>query len=158
MIPEDCLRSSGHAVRLRGIFRAASAALAFTRRRAELHGNVLTAWRTVNPPMTPDGEVEPGVATMGSIWAFRSRLRPVLYAGLSQVRAEPPCTMRRPLVAARKKAKPQRMDEAQRSQTRTHGGVGPVAGSSSQSRGPNWASVIFFVVRSEDFGGGAVSP
>ena len=63
-----------------------------TQRRAELHGNVLTAWRTVNPPMTPDGEVEPRVATMGSMWAFRSRLRLVLYAGLSRVRAEPPCT------------------------------------------------------------------
>ena len=63
-----------------------------TQRRAELHGSVLTAWRTVNPPMTPDGEVEPGAAAMGSMWAFRSRLRPVPYAGLSRVRAEPPCT------------------------------------------------------------------
>ena len=63
-----------------------------TQRRAELHGNVLTAWRTVNPPITPDGEVEPRAATMGSMWAFRSRLRPVPYAGLSRVRAEPPCT------------------------------------------------------------------
>jgi hypothetical protein len=57
------------------------------------HGNVLTAWRTVNPPMTPDGEVEPRAAAMGSMWAFRSRLRLVPYAGLSRVRAEPPCTM-----------------------------------------------------------------
>ena len=63
-----------------------------TQRRAELHGNVLTAWRTVNPPITPDGEVEPRAVTMGSMWAFRSRLRPVPYAGLSRVRAEPPCT------------------------------------------------------------------
>ena len=63
-----------------------------TQRRAELHGNVLTAWRTVNPPMTPDGEVEPRAAAMGSMWAFRSRLRLALYAGLSRVRAEPPCT------------------------------------------------------------------
>jgi hypothetical protein len=61
------------------------------------YGNVLTAWRTVNPPMTPDGEVEPRVATMGSMWAFRGRLRPVPYAGLSRVRAEPPCTMPRAL-------------------------------------------------------------
>ena len=63
-----------------------------TQRRAELHGNVLTAWRTVNPPITPDGEVEPRVAAMGSMWAFRGRLRPVPYAGLPRVRAEPPCT------------------------------------------------------------------
>ena len=63
-----------------------------TQRRAELHGNVLTAWRTANPPMTPDGEVEPRIAAMGSLWAFRSRLRSVPYAGLSRVRAEPPCT------------------------------------------------------------------
>ena len=63
-----------------------------TQRRAELHGSVLTAWRTVNPPMTPGGEVEPRAAAMGSMWAFRSRLRLALYAGLSRVRAEPPCT------------------------------------------------------------------
>ena len=63
-----------------------------TQRRAELHGNVLTAWRTANPPMTPDGEVEPRVAAMGSMWAFRSGLRPVPCAGLSRARAEPPCT------------------------------------------------------------------
>ena len=63
-----------------------------TQRRAELHGNVLTAWRTVNPPKTPDGEVEPRVVTMGSMWAFRSGLRLASYAGLSRVRAEPPCT------------------------------------------------------------------
>ena len=67
-----------------------------TQRRAELHGNVLTAWRTVNPPKTPDGEVEPRVVTMGSMWAFRSGLRPASYAGSSRVRAEPPCTMPRP--------------------------------------------------------------
>lgn len=36
-----------------------------TQRRAELHGNVLTAWRTVNPSKTPDGEVEPKAAAMG---------------------------------------------------------------------------------------------
>ena len=63
-----------------------------TQRRAELHGNVLTAWRTANPPMTPDGEVEPRVAAMGSMWAFMSGLRPVPCAGLSRARAEPPCT------------------------------------------------------------------
>ena len=63
-----------------------------TQRRAELHGNVLTAWRTANPPMTPDGEVEPRVASMGSMWTFRGRLRPAPYAGLSRVRAEPPYT------------------------------------------------------------------
>ena len=38
----------------------------FTQRRAELHGNVLTAWRTVNPSRPPDGEVEPRVAAMGA--------------------------------------------------------------------------------------------
>jgi hypothetical protein len=48
-----------------------------TQRRAEPHGNVLTAWRTANPSTTPDGEVEPGVGAMGSMWAFRSRLRPI---------------------------------------------------------------------------------
>lgn len=63
-----------------------------TQRRAELHGNVLTAWRTVNPSMTPDGEVEPRASTMGSMRAFRSWLRLASYAGLSRVRAEPPCT------------------------------------------------------------------
>ena len=63
-----------------------------TQRRAELHGNVLTAWRTVNPPKTPDGEVEPRVVAMGSMWAFRSGLRLASYAGSSRVRAEPPCT------------------------------------------------------------------
>lgn len=63
-----------------------------TQRRAELHGNVLTAWRTVNPSITPDGEMEPRAAAMGSMWAFRSRLRLASYAGLSRVRAEPPCT------------------------------------------------------------------
>lgn len=63
-----------------------------TQRRAELQGSVLTTWRTANPSKTPDGEVEPRVVTMGSMWAFRSRLRPVPCAGLSRVRAEPPCT------------------------------------------------------------------
>ena len=82
---------SGHAVRLR-LKQSRYRGGAFTQRRAELHGNVLTAWRTVNPPMTPDGEVEPRVAAMGSMWAFRSKLRFVPYAGLSRVRAEPPCT------------------------------------------------------------------
>ena len=63
-----------------------------TQRRAELYGSVLTAWRTVNPPTTPDGEVEPRVDTMGSMWALRSGLRSVPHAGLSRVRAEPPDT------------------------------------------------------------------
>jgi hypothetical protein len=63
-----------------------------TQRRAELHGNVLTAWRTVKPPKTPDGEVEPRVVAMGSMWAFRSELRLASYVGSSRVRAEPPCT------------------------------------------------------------------
>jgi hypothetical protein len=81
-----------HAATLHRILKAAIAATAFTQRRAELHGNALTAWRTVNPPLTPDGEVEPRVVTMGSMWAFRSGLRPVSYAGSSRVRAEPPCT------------------------------------------------------------------
>jgi hypothetical protein len=43
---------------------------------------VLTAWRTVNPPKTPDGEVEPRAATMGSMWAFRIGLRLVSSRGL----------------------------------------------------------------------------
>ena len=107
-----------------------------TQRRAELRGNVLTAWRTVNPPMTPDGEVEPRVAAMGSMWAFRSRLRLVLYAGLSRVRAEPPCTMpRRDSGSSNREATPHG-----RSQTRKHGGVGPVTCSLSQSRGPDSAT------------------
>ena len=38
-----------------------------TQRRAELHGNVLTAWRTVNPTITPDGKLEPKAAAMGSM-------------------------------------------------------------------------------------------
>jgi hypothetical protein len=42
--------------------------------------------------MTPDGEVGPRVVTMGSMWTFRSGLRPASYAGLSLVRAEPPWT------------------------------------------------------------------
>jgi hypothetical protein len=42
--------------------------------------------------MTPDGVVEPRVAAMGSMWTFSGRLRLVPYAGLSRVRAEPPCT------------------------------------------------------------------
>ncbi len=63
-----------------------------TQRRAELHRSVLTARRTVNPPMTPDGEVEPRAVAMGSMWALRGGLRPVPHAGLSRVSAEPPCT------------------------------------------------------------------
>jgi hypothetical protein len=39
--------------------------------------------RMVNPPKTPDDEVEPRVVTMGSIRAFVSRLRSVLYVVLS---------------------------------------------------------------------------
>ena len=79
----DTSRSANEHVKIAG---------GLTQRRAELHGNVLTAWRTVNPPITPDGEMEPRVVAMGSMWTFRSRLRPVPYAGLSRVRAEPPCT------------------------------------------------------------------
>jgi hypothetical protein len=56
-----------------------------TQRRAEPSGSVLTAGRTVNPPTTPAGEVEPRAVTMGSMWAFRNRLRPHPYAGLSRV-------------------------------------------------------------------------
>ena len=63
-----------------------------TQRRTEPNGSAQTAWRTVNPPKTPDGEVEPRVVTMGSMWAFRSGLRSVSHAGLSRVCAEPPCT------------------------------------------------------------------
>jgi hypothetical protein len=61
-----------------------------TQRRAELHGSVPTAWRTVKPPITPDGAVEPRVVMMGSMWAFSGGLRPASYAGLSRVRAERP--------------------------------------------------------------------
>lgn len=39
--------------------------------------------RMVNPPKAPDDEVEPRVVTMGSIRAFVSRLRSVLYVVLS---------------------------------------------------------------------------
>jgi hypothetical protein len=63
-----------------------------TQRRAELYGDAQTAWRTVNPSKTPDGEVEPRVVTMGSMWVFRSGLRSVSHAGSSRVCAEPPCT------------------------------------------------------------------
>ena len=63
-----------------------------TQRRAELYGSVLTAWRTVNPPTTPECEMEPRAVTMGSMWALRGGLRPVPHAGLSRVRAEPPDT------------------------------------------------------------------
>jgi hypothetical protein len=50
--------------------------ISLTQRRAEPHGNVPTAWRTVSPPTTPDGEGKPGITTMGGILAFRSGLRP----------------------------------------------------------------------------------
>jgi len=40
---------------------------------------------TVNSLMTPDGEVEPRVAAMGSMWALRKVLRPVPHVGLSRV-------------------------------------------------------------------------
>ncbi len=63
-----------------------------THRRAEPNGSVQTALRAVNQPKTPDCEVEPRVVTMGSMWAFRSGLRPDSHAGLSRVCAEPPCT------------------------------------------------------------------
>ena len=56
-----------------------------TQRRAEPNGNVQTAGRTVNPPTTPDGEVEPRVVTMGSMWAFRSGFRPASHTGLPRV-------------------------------------------------------------------------
>src|SRR5215204_4767365 len=56
-----------------------------TQRRAEPKGDVLTAGRTVNSPTTPAGEVEPRADPMGSMWAFRSRLRPDPYTGLSRV-------------------------------------------------------------------------
>jgi hypothetical protein len=89
---QSCRRFAyGHA----GWLRGDGCAIAQGRSPSEglnCYGNVLTAWRTANPPMTPDGEVEPRVAAMGSMWAFRSRLRSVPYAGLSRVRAEPPCT------------------------------------------------------------------
>ena len=52
-----------------------------TQRRSEPNGSVLTAWRKVNPPKTPDGEVEPRAAAMGSMWALRSGFRPVPHTG-----------------------------------------------------------------------------
>jgi hypothetical protein len=62
-------------------------------------------------------------------------LRPAPHAGLTRVRAEPPCTMPcRDSGSANREATPHG-----RSQTRTHGGMGPVVGASSQSRGPDSA-------------------
>jgi len=43
-----------------------------TRRRAEPNGSVLTAGRTVTPPTTPDGEVNPGASTEGSMEHLRN--------------------------------------------------------------------------------------
>ena len=56
-----------------------------TQRRAEPNGSAQTARRTVNPPKTPDGEVEPRVVAMGSMWALRSRLRSIPHSGPSRV-------------------------------------------------------------------------
>ena len=63
-----------------------------TQRRAEPYGSVLTVGRTVNPPTTPECEVEPRVVMMGSMLVLRGELRPVSRAVLSRVRAEPPDT------------------------------------------------------------------
>ncbi len=53
-----------------------------TRRRAEPNGNVLTAKQTPQPT-TPDGEAWTRAGSMGSMWTFRSGLRPVSSRGLA---------------------------------------------------------------------------
>ena len=88
-----------------------------TQRRAEPNGSVLTADQTPQPK-TPDGEAWTKAGSMGSMWALRTGFGPLL------TRACPVS------------------DRNRRVRTRTHGGVGPVAGSRSQSRGPDSASWI----------------
>jgi len=105
---------SGHAVRLR-ILDSRYRDRAFTRRRAEPNGSVLTAGKTPQPK-TPDGEAWTRAGSIGSMWALRTGLGPLL------TRACPAS------------------DRNRRVRTRTHGGVGPVAGSRSQSRGPDSAA------------------
>lgn len=69
--------------------------------------------------MKPEGEVMPRADTMGSLWALSGGLRSAALTGC------PVTNRNRPV------------------RTRTQGGVGPVAGSPSQSRGPNSAFVLF---------------
>jgi hypothetical protein len=75
-----------------------------TQRRAEPNGSVLTANQTPQPT-TPDGEAWTRAGSMGSMWAFRTGFGPLL------TRACPASERNR------------------RVRTRTHGSVGPVAGS-----------------------------
>jgi hypothetical protein len=87
--PTHLIDKRGHGLRANELSKIGGS---LTQRRAELYGDVLTAWRTVNPPKTPDGEVEPRAVAMGSMWAIRGGLRSVPHAGLSRVCAEPPDT------------------------------------------------------------------
>jgi hypothetical protein len=101
-----------------------------TQRRAEPNGSVLTAGQTPQPT-TPDGEAWTRAGSMGSMWMLRTGFGSLL------TRACPASERNR------------------RVRTRTHGGVGPVAGSRSQSRGPDsafcflsWASALSMIVAS----------
>jgi hypothetical protein len=75
-----------------------------TQRRAEPNGSVLTANQTAQPT-TPDGEAWTRYGSLGSMWMLRTGFGPLL------TRACPAS------------------DRNRRVRTRTHGGVGPVAGS-----------------------------
>jgi len=88
-----------------------------TQRRAEPNGSVLTADQTPQPT-TPDGEAWTRAGLMGSMWMLRTGFGPLL------MRACPAS------------------DRNRRVRTRARGGVGPVAGSQSQSRGPDCASLF----------------
>ena len=88
-----------------------------TQRRADPNGSVLTADQTPQPT-TPDGKAWTRAGSMGSMWMLRTGFGPLL------TRACPASERNR------------------RVRTRTHGGVGPVAGSRSQSRGPDWSSSL----------------
>ena len=93
-----------------------------TQRRAEPNGSVLTADQTPQPT-TPDGEAWTRAGSMGSMWTLRTGFGPLL------TRACPASERNR------------------RVRTRTHGGVGPVADSRSQSRGPD--SALYFCCNEE---------
>lgn len=106
----------------------------------------LTAWRTVKPPTTPAGEVESRTAAMGSMWASRSGLRPASCAGSSRVRAERPAQCRGCNSSSENLRSHTAWTQA-RSQSRTNGGAGPVAGSPSQSRGPDSLWLLGYTVK-----------
>ncbi len=88
-----------------------------TQRRAEPKGSVLTADQPPQPT-TPDGEAWTRAGSMGSMWMLRTGFGPLLTRAC------------------------QATERNRRVRTRTHGGVGPVAGSCSQSRGPDWGAFI----------------